>query len=168
MPCGEVTPPPLSDPIPFPGGFLLAAGEGPLVTWLGTSIVRRGGRKWSASHASQRSHSAPAPQQGRVTVNKHNYGRHWGGLLSNRGCTCLRVSLWPPESVTRERRTACYFYHHIGPQFSRSGGQKYLSAVESQHERMRWWNSWPVHVKSYQRRIWDMVNFPNVRLQILK
>lgn len=30
------------------------------------------------------------PQQGQVTVNKQNYGRHWGGLLSNGGCTYLR------------------------------------------------------------------------------
>ena len=36
-----------------------------------------------------------------------------------------------------DQSRACYFYHHAGPQFSRSGRQKYLSAVESQHERTR-------------------------------
>lgn len=32
----------------------------------------------------------------------------------------------------------------------------------------RWWNSWPVHVKSYQRRICAAANFPNLGLQIHK
>lgn len=66
----EWTPP--FDLIILPEWFLVAAGEGLLVTWLGTSIVRRGGRKWSGSQASQQSHSTPDRQQGRVTVNKHN------------------------------------------------------------------------------------------------
>lgn len=54
--------------------------------------------------------------------------------------TSVRVSLWPPVGVQRgnrqDQRRTCNFYHHIGPQFSRRGRQKYLSAVESQHERM--------------------------------
>lgn len=53
----EWTPP--CDPITLPVRFLVAAGESPLVTWLGTSIVRRGGRKWSGSQASQQPHSTP-------------------------------------------------------------------------------------------------------------
>lgn len=52
--------------------------------------------------------------------------------------TAVGVSLGPAESVQRgnssDQRRTSYFYHHIGPQFPRSSRQKYLSAVESQHE----------------------------------
>lgn len=51
-------------------------------------------------------------------------------------CTAVGVSLWPAcrGETGKIRGRHVTFYHHIGSQFSCGCRQKYLSAVESQHE----------------------------------
>lgn len=88
--------------------------------------------------------------------------------------TAVGVSLWPPEGVQRGNRTdqrrARYFYHHIGQSvfMQTEIPQRCGKSTWTQCGEGRWWNSWPVHVKSYQRRIRATIKFPNLGLQIHK
>lgn len=81
--------------------------------------------------------------------------------------TSVRVSPWPLEGVQKGNRLDQRRTYYVGPQFSHSGDRNTSALGKVNMDAQgdgRWWNSWPVHVKSYQARIRAVVNFPNFGL----
>ncbi len=130
----------LSDPISLPERFLVAAGEGPLVMWLETSIVRTGGRKWSGSLSTVSLNTQQTARPSHCQQAQLGQALRWSIVQWGLHIfMAMGVSLWRPEGVQGgnrlDQRGTYYFYYHVGPQSSCNCRQKYLGAVESWHER---------------------------------